>query len=94
MLKNGTVTNSIEKFDTITREIELIDAKLNIGRCSFAVAKLENLVYIFGGRINDVNDKRSHIATNTVEVFNLDLEEIKEGKSFQNGDSSFTANIF
>ena len=86
-LNNRTITNSIEKFDTITKEIKFIKTKLNIGRSEFAAAKFKNLVYILGGSV--------HSSTaNTVEVFNLDLEEIKEGENFKNADDSFTANIF
>ena len=87
MIQNCTKTNSIEKFDTITGEIKVIKTKLNLGRRSFAVAKLKNLVYIFGG-LTDLSIE------NTVEVFNLDLEEIKEGKDFRNADFGSTANIF
>ena len=92
VLQTKLMTNSIEKFDTITGEVQVIKTKLNLGRCEFAVTKFKNLVYVFGGLIDDPNERYS--SRNTVEIFNLDLEEIKEGKSLKNADFSFTANIF
>ena len=92
-LQNGTITNSIEKFDTISKEIKVIKTKLNIGRSFFAVAKLENLVYIIGGQVHNFIVEAEIIETNTVEVFDLELEKVHEGKSIQVADSGFTANI-
>ena len=93
MLQNKTRTNSIEKFDTITGEIKVIKTKLNLGRSSFAVAKLKNLVYIIGGNTQNFLVEEDIVKTNTVEVFDLELEKVHEGKSFKNADFGFTANI-
>ena len=58
------------------------------------ICEVKNLAYIIGGLIYDPNGKKLRIETNTVGLFNLELESVQEGKSLQNSDHSFTANIF
>ena len=90
-LENEKITNSIEKFDTITGEIQTVETKLHVARTGFAVARLRNLVYIMGGNI-DLPIKDTY--TDSVEIFNLELETIKKGKNLPFADENFTAHIF
>ena len=86
-LENKKVTDSIEKFDTVTGEIQTIETKLHVARTGFAIARLGNFVYIMGGNIG-----RSYTAS--VEIFNLELETIEKGTNLPFADENFTAHVF
>ena len=88
------ITNSIEKFNTRTGEMKIIQAKLKVGRCHFAIAKYNQLAYIMGGIVSDLSKKPVEILNSfSVEVFNLELETVEEGKSIPFEDSGFTAHV-
>jgi len=77
-------TDTIEKFDLLTERIDFLNVKLKIARSSPAVAKYMNDLYIIGGYTG--NGK-----TSTVEIFDLDKEEMREGKELPVADYAFTA---
>ena len=77
-------TDIIEKFDLLTERIDFLNVKLKIARSSPAVAKYMNDLYIIGGYTGNGN-------TPTVEIFDLDKEEMREGKELPVADLDFTA---
>jgi len=77
-------TDIIEKFDLRTGRIKLLNVKLKLARNGLAVAKYMNDLYIIGGYTG--NGK-----TSTVEIFDLDKEEMREGKELPVADYAFTA---
>ena len=89
--QNGGSTNCIEKFDTRTGEIIIIQEKLQVPRCYFAIAKNGHLVYIMGGYVAKNHVKS--VSTKLVEIFNLSSETVEEGKSLPFENSCFTAHI-
>ena len=78
-------TDTIEKYNLLTGQIELLDEKLRVGRSDFAVGKINSDVYIFGGLTR--NGKR----TASCEIFNLETEEIREGENLPFSDFCVTA---
>ena len=91
---NGKLIDSIEKFDTRTGEIVVIQAKLKVPRCYFAIARYGQLAYIIGGEVTDYLKKPSKMAnTKSVEIFNLNFETVEEGKSLPFEDSGYTAHV-
>ena len=93
--RNGEMTDSIEKFDTKTGKIETIQAKLKAPRCNFAIAKHGNLAYILGGEVffKSVKLLKTYCPSCLVEIFNLELETVEEGKNLPFEDSCFTAHV-
>jgi len=77
-------TDTIEKFDILTERIKLLNVKLKFARNSFAAAKHMNDLYIIGGNTGEDY-------TPTVEIFDLNKEEMREGKELPVADCAFTA---
>ena len=80
---------TVERFNTNTSEIELISAKLSIQRNGFGMCTVGSDVYIFSG----FKGQAQGGSTNTVEVFNLDTETFRSGKSLPIADYGFTADV-
>ena len=78
-------TDTIEKFNLLTGNIELLDVKLYYPRQKFAVGKIYSDVYIIGGS-NGYN-----LSMDKTEIFNLETEEIEKGEKIPVSDCSFTA---
>ena len=76
-------TDTIERFNVKTGQIELLDEKFRIARSHFAVAKINYNVYIFGGETYDESA--------TCEIFNLETEEIRKVEIVPFSHKCFTA---
>ena len=78
-------SDTIEKYNLLTGQIELLDVKLRVGRCQFAVGKIDSDVYIFGGR-------NYHGNADEMEIFNLETGEIRQfSENIPFSDFCFTA---
>ena len=84
----GRTTKTIEKYNSITGKMIIFDVKLSIGRVGLALAKVDNDVYLIGGKISKTD------ATDVVEIFNLNTEELREGEKVPFRDFGFTACSF
>ena len=86
--KELEVTDTIEKYNLLTGQNELLDVKLRVVRSNFAVGKVNSDFYILGGESKYLR------STDTVEIFNLETEEIRRGKNLPVSDRGFTACVF
>ena len=69
----GETISKIEKINTIAKRVETIPAFLRVSRRNFAIAKVKEKVYILGG-YNVLNH-----STDSVEIFDLNTEQITQG---------------
>ena len=81
---NNQQSDTIEKFIIRSGRTKLLNVKLKLAKSSFAVAKHMNDLYIIGGWTDNGS-------THTVEIFDLDKEEIREGKKLPISNCDFTA---
>ena len=81
-------TDSIEKIELSAGKVELLSVKLKHARSLFAASKIDNDLYIFGGRVRDGS---SNTTTNSTEILNLETLEMKEGLKVPTLDHAFTA---
>ena len=66
-------TSTIEKINTVTKRVEIIATKLRVKRYDFAVAKVGEIIWMFGGRKNVVSK------TDSIKIFDLNTEQIEQG---------------
>ena len=69
----------------MTKRVEIISTQLRVARCEFAVAKVGEKINIFGGNVDLLQ------ATDSVEIFDLNTEQIEQGVKFPFKDYGFTA---
>ena len=84
---SARVLDSIEKINTKTNYVELLTVKLEWPRMQFAAASKSSQVFLFGGHF-------SYYLTKTFEVFDLEQENILEGKDVPTENNDFTACVF
>ena len=73
--------------------MSVIEARLKTARIEFAVARMKNLAYIMGGLYNSPSNVEGWYLTSSVEIFDMELEKVKKGKSIRYEEHGFTANI-
>ena len=73
--------------------MSVLEARLKTARIEFAVARMKNLAYIMGGLYNSPGNVDGWYLTNSIEIFDLDLEKVEKGKSIRYEEHGFTANI-
>ena len=82
--KNDLLTSTIEKINTETKRVEIIATKLLVERTEFAVAKVGEKIHILGG--STVYKK-----TDSVEIFDLNTEQIEQGVKMPIKNAHFSA---
>ena len=82
---NVNASDTIEKINTATETTILIKTRLKVARESFALAKVDNNAYILGGFTSN------SVATDTVEIFNIENETITSGINVPFADYNISA---
>ena len=77
-------TNTIEKYNLLTGQIELLAFKLHSPRLKFAMGKINSDVYIIVG-------SNGYKKLDKIVIFNLETEKIKEGEQIPVSDFTYTA---
>ena len=87
--KDALQAPTIEKVNTVTNRVKIIATKLRVAKSGFAVAKVHEKIWIFGGRTSDVTG--NWYLTDSVEIFDLNTEQIEQGVNMPFPNSQFTA---
>ena len=84
-ISNDGRTATIEKIDTVTKCVEIIPTQIRVTRSSFAVAKVNEKVHLLGGETGTFTN------TDSVEIFDLNTEQIEQGVKMPFENDGFTA---
>ena len=84
-ISNDGRTATIEKIDTVTKCVEIIPTQIRVTRSSFAVAKVNEKVHLLGGETGTFTN------TDSVEIFDLNTEQIEQGGYMPFPNSGFSA---
>ena len=87
------VENSVEKINTLTGEVKIIESKMLVARSSFAVCRVNSDVFLMGGKIKNPEKSNSYVQTAAMEVFNLESENFTEIAKSPFKNLEFTASV-
>ena len=88
--------DSVEKVNTLTGEVTLIESKMLVARDFFSICKINSDVFLMGGAVQicDKNYNRPEIVQSDVtEVFNLESEKFTEVARLPFKNYAFTASV-
>ena len=88
--------DSVEKINTLSGEVTLIESRMLVARDFFAICKINSDVYLMGGNVKNYNkiyNKEEIVQSDVMEVFNLNSEKFTELAKLPFKNKSFTASV-